>query len=76
MKTALLKEEQFVTDARGKRVGVLLDLKSYQRLRDAEEDLADIRAYDAVQSKVRAEMAAGQFVTLAEYQVRRSRKGK
>ena len=41
MKTLALKE-QFVTDAGGKRLGVLLDLATYERLREAEEELADI----------------------------------
>lgn len=50
MKALVLKDEQFVTDAKGQRVGVLLDLKTYKRLREAEEDLAEIRAYDASQS--------------------------
>ncbi len=71
-----LREEQFLTDAEGKRVGVLLDLRAYERLREAEEQLADIRAYDKAQPAVRAEIAAGQFVTLAEYRVSRARKRK
>jgi hypothetical protein len=41
VKTAVLKEEQFLTDAEGKRVGVLLDLRAYERLSEAEEELAD-----------------------------------
>ncbi|MEI6784240.1 MAG: hypothetical protein WCQ21_25390 [Verrucomicrobiota bacterium] len=57
-------------------MGVLLDLRAYERLREAEEQLADIRAYDKAQPAVRAEIAAGQFVTLAEYRVSRARKRK
>jgi hypothetical protein len=67
VKTAVLKAEQFVTDAEGKRVGVLLDLRAYERLREAEEELADIRAYDSAHRAVHAEIASGQFVRLAEY---------
>jgi hypothetical protein len=55
MKAFVLKDEQFVTDAKGRPVGVLLDLKTYERLREAEEDLADIRAYDAARPKVTAD---------------------
>ena len=51
MKALVLQEEQFVTDGKGKRVGVLLDLKTYDRLREAEEELADVRAYDAARPK-------------------------
>ena len=76
MKTAALKAEQFITDAEGKRVGVLLDLRAYEHLREAEEELADIQAYDKAQPAVRAEIASGQFVTLAGYRAAQIRKRK
>ena len=76
MKTAVLKDAQFVTDADGKRVGVLLDLKAYERLREAQEELADVEAYDAAVPTVRAEIASGQFATLAAYRAKRARKRK
>ena len=68
MKALVLKDEQFVTDAKGRPVGVLLDLKTYERLREAEEDLADLRAYDAARPKVTAEIKAGHFSTLPSSQ--------
>lgn len=74
MKALALKEETFVTDARGTRVGVVLDLRTYQRLREAEEELADIGDYDRALPKVRRELAAGQSVSLREYRARRARK--
>ena len=73
MKTLVLKDEQFVTDANGRRVGVLLDVKTYDRLREAEEDLADIRAYDEARPNVSAELKAGQSSNLAAYRVKRSK---
>ena len=76
VKTAVLKAEQFITDAAGKRVGVLLDLRAYERLREAEEELADIQAYDKAQPTVHAEIGSGQFVTLADYRAARTRKQK
>jgi hypothetical protein len=75
MKALALKEEQFVTDSHGTRIGVVLDLRTYQRLRDAEEELADVRAYDRAIPKVRREVAAGQAVSLREYRARRAGKG-
>ena len=69
----VLKDEQFVTDAKGKLVGVLLDMKTYERLREAEEDLADIRAYDAAQPKVAADLKAGQFSSLTDYRAKRAK---
>ena len=73
MKSLALKDEQFLTDAKGRRVAVLLDLKTYDRLREAEEDLADIRAYDAARPKVTADLKTGQFSTLADYRAKRSK---
>jgi hypothetical protein len=58
---------EFVTDTKGKRVAVLLDVKSYQRLSEAAEELADIRAYDKARPRVMAEMKRGHFVPLAEH---------
>ncbi len=73
MKTSALKE-QFLTDAGGKRVGVLLDLDTYERLREAEEELADSATYDAAKPKVAAELKAGRCTTLAEYRASRAPK--
>lgn len=68
--------EQFITDAKGKRTGVLLNLDTYAHLREAEEELADIHAYDAFRDRAHAEIAAGQFETLTSYRASRRRKAK
>jgi PHD/YefM family antitoxin component YafN of YafNO toxin-antitoxin module len=68
--------ERFVTDNRGKRVAVLLDLKTYERMREAQDELADIRAYDGARRSVDAEMKTGKFATLAQYRARRTTRGK
>ena len=76
MKVLVSKQEQFLTDAKGKRTGVLLDLQTYEQLREAEEELADIQAYDSLHDRARSEIAAGQCVTLTSYRASRSRKSK
>jgi hypothetical protein len=76
MKALAAKEEQFLTDAKGKRTGVVLDLKTYEHLRQAEEELADIQAYDSTRDRAHAEIAAGQFSTLAAFRAGRGRKAK
>jgi hypothetical protein len=76
MKALAAKEEQFLTDAKGKRTGVVLDLKTYEHLREAEEELADIHAYDALHDRAHAEIAAGQCATLTSYRRDRKRKSK
>ncbi len=76
MKALVLKEEQFVTDAKGKRVGVLLDVKTYEHLREAEEELADIQAYDAARLKVAADIKTDRVSSLPAYLAKRASKGK
>ena len=39
-------ETRYVTDEKGERVGVILNVKEYERLMEALEDLADLRAAD------------------------------
>ena len=39
-------ETRYVTDEKGERVGVILDVREYERLMGALEDLADLRAAD------------------------------
>ena len=53
----------FITDAKGNRTGVVLDLQTYEHLRKAEEELADIQAYDSTRARAHSEIAAGQFST-------------
>jgi len=73
MKALAAKEEQFLTDAKGKRMGVVLDLQTYEHLRQAEEELADIQAYDSACDRAHSEIAAGLFSTLAGYRAGRGR---
>ena len=76
MKFAPAGKEQFIVDASGQRVGVVLDLPTYERLREAAEDNADLRAYRAAKLRTAAEVARGEISTLAEYRASRSRRRK
>lgn len=76
MKIAPVGKEQFIVDATGQRVGVVLDLPTYERLREAAEDNADLRAYRAAKSRAAGEIARGEFATLEEYRASRSRRRK
>jgi hypothetical protein len=64
MKAPVDHTTQFLTDANGKRTGVVLDLRTYQQLRAAEEELADIQTYDALRDRAYAEIATGQATVL------------
>jgi hypothetical protein len=74
MKAPGTKQEQFLTNARGKRTGVVLDLQTYEHLLEAEEELADLRAYDASRHRAHSEIAAGEYSTLTTYRSSRQRK--
>lgn len=76
MKSAAVKREQFITDAKGNRTGVVLDLETYEHLREAEEELADIQAYDVLRDRAHSEITAGKYETLKSYRTRRGRKAK
>ncbi len=63
---------QFVTDTEGNRTAVILDMDTYRQLVEAQEELEDIRAYDAAK-------AAGDEVipfdqALAEIEAERSQR--
>ena len=76
MKTMAVHDEQFLTDAKGKRTGVVLDLSTYERLREAEEELAEIKTYDSARPRALSEIAAGQFATLTDFRAGHGRKAK
>jgi hypothetical protein len=67
MKMLAAKSEQYLTDAKGKRTGVVLDLQAYEHLREVKEELADIQTYDTLHARARSEVAASQCDTLASY---------
>lgn len=76
MKTVLAEKEQFIVDTSGQRVGVVLDLPTYEQLREAAEDNLDVRAYRAAKPRVAGEIARGEYATLADYRAKRARKSK
>jgi hypothetical protein len=39
-------EARYLTDDKGNRLGILLDIKEYERLREIEDEMEDIRRYD------------------------------
>jgi hypothetical protein len=42
--------ENFVVDQKGHKLGVFLDMKSYEKVLEELEELEDIRAYDAAKA--------------------------
>jgi hypothetical protein len=76
MSAVLEGKEQFIINASGQRVSVVLDLDTYERLCEAAEDNFDLRAYRAANIRVKQEMAQGKFTTPENYRARRLRKQK
>ena len=44
-------EARYLTDASGKRVGVILDIEEYERLREIEDEMEDVRRYDEAMAR-------------------------
>ena len=47
-------KENFVTDAKGNKIAVLLPIKDYNKMLEELEDLEDIKAYDKAMSRKQA----------------------
>ena len=46
----IITKEQFVVDENGKRTAVLLEIKRYEKLLEIQEELEEIRAFDAAKT--------------------------
>ena len=65
-------KESFVTDAKGKKIGVLLPIKEYQKILEELEDLEEVRAYDKAMSRKQEFIPLNQ--ALKEIETARKRK--
>ncbi len=67
-------KKKYLTDEAGKRVGVIVDLKTFERIEDELDELACIRAYDKAKPEAGAAVQRGDYVTLEEYLAKRKSK--
>jgi len=44
-------EARYLTDESGKRIGVLIDIEEYERLREIEDEMEDVRRYDEAMAR-------------------------
>jgi hypothetical protein len=44
-------EVRYLTDESGKRIGVLIDIEEYERLREIEDEMEDVRRYDEAMAR-------------------------
>ncbi len=47
----MITKNQFITDAGGKKVGVILSVKDYEKMLDDLDEYACIKAYDKVKAR-------------------------
>lgn len=64
------KEKRFITDDRGKKVSVIIDIKDYEKMLEAAEELESIRAYDAAKASSDETIPFDQAI----YEIEKSRK--
>jgi len=44
-------DARYFTDETGKRIGVILDIEEYERLREIEDEMVDVRRYDEAMAR-------------------------
>ena len=66
-----IKKRQYLTNLAGKRVGVILDMKTFQKMQDELDDYYCKRAYDKAKPVTDAEIKRGEFATLDDLMARR-----
>jgi PHD/YefM family antitoxin component YafN of YafNO toxin-antitoxin module len=69
-------EARYLTDDKGNRVGVLLDIEEYERLREIEDEMEDMAALQAVrETKIDVERGEEEVIPW-EQAIREIREGK
>ncbi len=71
---SVLKKTKFITDVYGKTTGVILDIKTYEKILQDLEELYMIKQYDSAKIKTDEEIRKGSFITLIDYQKKRTGK--
>ncbi len=65
------KKAQYITDHAGKRVGVVLDLKTFEKMGNELDDYYCKRAYEKAKPLTDAEIKRGEFIRIEELNARR-----
>lgn len=68
------KRRQYITDHNGRRVAVVLDVKTYEKMQDELDDYYSKRAYDKAKPVTDAAVQRGDFLTIQEYLAKRELK--
>lgn len=71
-----VKKKQYLTDQSGKRTGVILDMKTFEKIEEELDELACIHAYDKAKPEVDDAIQQGNYMAIDEYLIKRSTKNK
>ncbi len=69
-------EARYLTDESGKRIGVVLDIEEYERLREIEDEMEDLEALQAARETKAAIERGEEEVVPWEQAMREIREGK
>ena len=67
MLSTLPVNPQYVVDANGQKIAVLIDIQTYKKMIEVLEDIDDVKAYDDRINIVQDEIKSGSYLTLDEY---------
>ncbi len=65
----LILDEQYLTDKKGNRIAVVLDIQTYTRLLDELDELRCQKGYEQAVKETNLEIESGDYITLDEYLV-------
>jgi hypothetical protein len=65
--TVLDIQEQYLTDAAGNKVAVVISMETYQKIMDDLDELYCLKGYEQALVETELEVADGDYITLANY---------
>lgn len=68
------RKKQYITNDDGKRVAVVLDIKTWKKMQDEIDDYYCRHAYEKSKSTTNAEVKRGEFVTIEHVIAQRRRR--
>jgi PHD/YefM family antitoxin component YafN of YafNO toxin-antitoxin module len=60
-------QKQYLTDANGNKIAVVIDIDTYQKLMEEIDELYCLKGYERAVAETEPEIATGDYVTLEEF---------
>lgn len=61
-----MTEPQYVTDAKGKKIAVIIDIDDYERMMEKLEERDDVRDFDKEWPQAKQDLKKGKLKTIEE----------